>query len=674
MSQLSRHMKWPTPLRPGRLAGAIVVLALLAPIAATASSQFVPDASSTVVNGTRFYTANYSVVENPPAFTIKSGQISLDAGPADYPVATVFDQYPTVYSDMVFTFTTSQSPSLGTQDVYALARWTGNSSYSVRLRYRSDGSLAMRVVRTINGRTRAVSRQTVVRRARWSPSTAVRVRVVVSGRWPTTIKARAWLAGTGEPSRWNVIARDAAGTLQTRAAFGFAAQTGTGSTTLAATDASVGSTVTYTYRNVRAKGRGKHNGNATPTPTPTPTSQPNPIPTSTPTPAPAATATPTPALTATPTSTPGTAASCPQSLADALSSTRAGATLDVRGCSYTGQFTVGKSMTLLGGTIVGRLFVKASDVTVDGLDISGSTAGAQQGTIDVPQGAADRLTLRNVHVHDGDGTGIKIRGGSGDLLENVEIDHMLQLGYGFGQTTGLVMRDSKIHDNNYTDKYDPGWEAGGGKMVQSTGALFENNESWGNHGPGFWDDIYDHGTVFRGNRAWRNTGAGIMVEVSFNDVVTGNVLWDNFYGQSRVWWQTASILSHSSTGTQITGNVIYNTGIGIGIDAQVRNDWPNVHPYQNIRVEGNTIIDCNTLVAWADDETSQELFQPSNGNGGANNQYWKSQAEPTNNRFVWAGTGYRTLDAFNATPAEQNGSYLTTAQMNAIMDANAIPH
>lgn len=668
MSQQSRHMKWPEISHPGRLVAAIVVLALAAPIAATASSQFVPDASPTVIDGTMFYTTDYSVVEHPPAFTIKSSQISLDTGPTDSPVATVFDEYPTIYSDMVFTFTTSQSPSLGTQDVYALARWTGNSSYSVRLRYRSDGSLAMRVMRTLNGRTRAVSRQRVVRGVRWSPSTAVRVRVVVSGRWPTTIKAKAWLAGTSQPSRWNVVGRDAARALQTRAAMGLAAQTRAGATTLAAASTSIGSTVTYTYGNVRAKGRGRHSGNTSPTPspTPTPTSVPNP----TPTPNPAS----TPAATATPTATPGTAASCPQSLATAISSTPSGGTLDVRGCSYTGQFTIGRSMTLVGGTIVGRLFIKASDVTVDGLDISGSTAGAQQGTIDVPQGAANRLTLRNVHVHDGDGTGIKIRGGSGDLIENVEIDHMLQLGYGFGQTTGLVMRDSKIHDNNYTDKYDPDWEAGGGKMVQSSGALFANNQSWGNHGPGFWDDIYDHGTVFRGNRAWHNTRAGIMVEVSFNDVVTNNVLWDNYYGQSRVWWQTASILSHSSTGTQITGNVIYQTDIGIGVDAQARPDWPGVHPYQNIRVEGNTIIDCNTLVAWADDETSQELFQPSNGNGGANNQYWKSQPEPTSNRFRWGGGGYSTLDAFNATPAEQNGSYLTTAQMNAVLDANSIPH
>jgi Right handed beta helix region len=666
MSQQSRHIHWPGALRPGRLVAAIAVLALLAPIAVTASSQFTADASSTVVNGTRFFTANYSVSVNPPAFTIRSGQISLDSAPADYPVAAVFDQYPTVYSDMVFTFTTSQSPSLGTQEAYALARWTGNSSYSVRLRYRSDGSLVMRVMRTVNGRTRAVSRQTVVRGVRWSPSTAVRVRVVVSGRWPTTIKAKAWPAGTGQPSRWNIVGRDAAGVLQARAAMGLAAQTSAGSTTLAAASTSVGPAVTYTYGNVRAKGRGKYTGDSTPTPTPTPTSVPNPTPTTAPT--------PTPAVTADPTSTPGSAASCPQSLANALSSTPSGGTLDVRGCSYAGQFTIGRSMTLLGGTIVGRLFIKASDVTVDGLDISGSTAGAQQGTIDVPQGAANRLTLRNVHVHDGDGTGIKIRGGSGDLLENVEIDHMLQLGYGFGQTTGLVMRGSKIHDNNYTDKYNPDWEAGGGKMVQSTGAQFINNESWGNHGPGFWDDIYDHGTVFRGNRAWQNTRAGIMVEVSFNDVVTGNVLWDNYYGQSRVWWQTASILNHSSTGTQITGNVVYHTDIGIGIDAQARPDWPNVHPYQDIRVEGNTIIDCSTLVAWADDEASQELFQPSNGNGGANNRYWKSQAEPTSNRFRWGGTGYGTLAAFNATPAEQNGSYLTTAQMNAILDANSIPH
>jgi hypothetical protein len=651
MNEQSRHTNRLDSLRPGRLIAVIAVLGILAPVAVTASSRLVADAASTVVNGTRFVAASYSVSQNPPQFTIRSSQILLDAKPGDYAAATVFDQYPTVYSDMAFTLATNASPSLGTQDAFALARWTGNSSYSVRLRFRSDGSLALRVMRTVHGRTQAISPQTLVRGVRWSPSTAVRVRITLKGRWPTTVRAKAWLAGTSEPSRWTLAVRDRSAALQTSGALGLAAQTSTAGKNSADT------AVSYTYRNVRAKGRGKSTGDPNPAPTPTPTTTP------TPTATPRSTPTPTPPPTSSPVTPVG---DCPQSLANAISGTPAGGTLDVRGCTYTGQFTISRSMTLLGGTIVGKLSLKASDVTVNGLDIYGGTAAAQTGQID--SSGYDRIVVANVHSHNGTGAGVSIQHSKGSQVLNSEFDHMTQEGYHFYDTTNLVVSGSSFHDNNYNNDYDPGWEAGGGKMAQSYNALFENNQSWNNHGPGFWDDVYNQNTVFRGNRAWGNTRAGIMEEIGYGALIANNVLWNNYAGQSRTWVMSASILVHSSTDVIVRGNIVYDTDIGIGIDHQNRGIVP-----QNISVVGNYVVECNALVAWGDDTSGNALFNPGNHNGGSGNSYWKSAPEPTYNRFAWGNGWQSTLAAFEATGAEQGSVYLSHSQADSILAGAGIP-
>ena len=172
------------------------------------------------------------------------------------------------------------------------------------------------------------------------------------------------------------------------------------------------------------------------------------------------------------------------------------------------------------------------------------------------------------------------------------------------------MQNCLIHENNYTDAYPAGWEAGGGKMTGSTGALFYQNQSWGNHGPGFWDDIYCHSTTFRANRAWQNRGPGIMEEVSYDALIEDNVCWQNFYGQGHKWVDSASILVHSSTGVEVRNNVCYATDIGIGIDCQTRADWPLIHPVSNIYIHDNNVIACTTLIAWATIRGEAICIQP----------------------------------------------------------------
>ena len=363
----------------------------------------------------------------------------------------------------------------------------------------------------------------------------------------------------------------------------------------------------------------------------------------------------------------------PADLAKAISVAAAGSTLDIRGGKYTGQFTVAKPLTLLGGEIIGRLFAKANDVTLDGLDIHGGTAAQQTGQIDC--NGFDRLTLANVHSHDGLGSGVSVMNSTGSQIIDSELDHMDQQGYHFSHTTGLLFRGNKVHENNLLDHFSPGWEAGGGKNSFSHGAVFENNEAWGNHGPGLWDDGYTHDTVFRGNRSHDNTYAGIMVEIAFDSVVEDNVAWHNALGEPLSWLWASSILISSSTGVKVRNNVVYDSPIGIGVVEQDRlntdTEAPLLYPPHDIRVEGNTVIACPTLIGFAQDYPSgvtvKPLFVPANNNGSAGNLLWLVQAEPTSDRFAWLDHWPKTLATF----AGDDGTtrYLTTAEKDAALKA-----
>ena len=57
--------------------------------------------------------------------------------------------------------------------------------------------------------------------------------------------------------------------------------------------------------------------------------------------------------------------------------------------------------------------------------------------------------------------------------------------------------------------------------------------------------------------------------------------------------------------------------------------------------------------------------------GGWANLYWDSQAEPSA-RFGWAGT-YGSLAAFETTPGEQGGRYLTTVQRDRLLSMAGLP-
>ncbi len=367
----------------------------------------------------------------------------------------------------------------------------------------------------------------------------------------------------------------------------------------------------------------------------------------------------------------------------------AGSALTVPACTYRESVTISRALTLRGpgatisgrntaGTIVRQtwLVVNASDVTVEGFTFRDASNPPQTGAIRTAAGIS-RFTLRDGDLSGAGGAAVSIGVANASLLENNAIHDNGSLGVHLGgdgvNGRGNVVRANRIYRNNAARANDPLWEAGGLKATQQTGLQLVANEVYENVGPGLWSDIYCHGTTYARNRVHDNTHAGIMEEVSFDGVITDNVVYRNGAGDTRGWGWPAGILVTSSTGTTVSGNTLAWNGTGISVIGQARTDWPDVKPYRAITVTGNTVVEHGTakLLGWFDPD-GQGLFGTSNANRGSTNRYWSGASDPSGCRFEWNGC-LSTLASFNATPGEEGATYLSTTERDQLLAAAGAP-
>ncbi len=112
--------------------------------------------------------------------------------------------------------------------VYAgiVARKSGAEFYMVRARFVPDGSVALQLLR---GSSTVVSNVTIPGLS-YSPGAALRLRVSVAGASPTTIRAKAWLAGSSEPSSWGLSTTDSSSGLQDAGTIGVEGYLSSGAT------------------------------------------------------------------------------------------------------------------------------------------------------------------------------------------------------------------------------------------------------------------------------------------------------------------------------------------------------------------------------------------------------------------------------------------------------------
>jgi parallel beta-helix repeat protein len=354
-------------------------------------------------------------------------------------------------------------------------------------------------------------------------------------------------------------------------------------------------------------------------------------------------------------------------------------------CTYRETVTINKPLTLrgYGATISGKsaagttvrsawVVVNASDVTVEGFTMRYANNAAQTGAVTVKNGV-NRFTLRACDLAYAAGANVAYGGANSSLVEDCAIHHAGQLGVHLGgdATNGKnnVLRNNRIYANN-TAGFDPEWEAGGVKATVQTGLRLEGNEVYDNAGPGLWCDIYCRDIVVTDNRIHHNSHAGIFFEVSTGATIRGNRLWENGWGKA-VWGWGAGILISSSGGADVSDNVVAWNYAGISVISQDRTDWN--HSVTNNYVHDNTVIGeyDRWLAFWAQDWDGI-MFNAASNNRGSGNRYWMDHPEDGHWRFEWQG-GKGTLAAFNATPGEEGGTYLSAAAKDSVLTNAGMP-
>lgn len=134
------------------------------------------------------------------------------AGPSAY-----LGQISTTDSDTTVRFWVNKISNGSSTFVSVIGRRVGSSEYLAKVKVASNGAV------TISG-TRLSGSETTLQTANlpfsYSPNLQVQVRMQVEGTSPTTIRAKAWPAGTTEPGDWQILRTDSGAGLQSAGSIG----------------------------------------------------------------------------------------------------------------------------------------------------------------------------------------------------------------------------------------------------------------------------------------------------------------------------------------------------------------------------------------------------------------------------------------------------------------------
>jgi hypothetical protein len=279
-------------------------------------------------------------------------------------------------------------------------------------------------------------------------------------------------------------------------------------------------------------------------------------------------------------------------------------------------------------------------------------------------------------------------------MQNNNMHHGGQLGASSSDAT-VTFTGNQVHDNNIAG-FETEWEAGGLKQVRMTSPVVTNNTVYNNNGIGLWCDLDCTDATYSGNVIHHNSKPGIFYEVSNGASIHDNVAWENGWvlddSGSLGGGRRAAIMVGNSRNTEVFNNTLAWNVAGIALKRLDRSNatWNDVY---NNYIHDNTILaqdypggngfstsfhSCRRVLALAycDDIADRLLYDPSKNNRGTLNKYYyltPESSSSTSPRFRWNETGYALLSQFNATPAEENGRYLTQEEKDALVSAKGIP-
>ena len=275
---------------------------------------------------------------------------------------------------------------------------------------------------------------------------------------------------------------------------------------------------------------------------------------------------------------------------------------------------------------------------------------------------------------------VLLKRATGSLVSDSMIHHAGQKGVS-GNAVDLTLRGNEIYANN-TEDFDSSWNAGGVKISNPQTVTFAGNTVYDNRGNGLWLDVPtdDQVLVVRDNRVHHNDASGIRSEVTDNDVqIYDNVVWENGWGRSGT--KGAGISVNASHDNHVYNNTLAWNENGIRVMNPRRTD---VHPDEteydfvhNVEVDHNDILmdrppDGAYALGWLQTNPNGNLYDPADNNRGHDNRYWYPVPENLQDRYAWDAE-FAPLGAFNDTPGEEGGVYLSDAEKDEVVATNGIP-
>ncbi len=330
----------------------------------------------------------------------------------------------------------------------------------------------------------------------------------------------------------------------------------------------------------------------------------------------------------------------------------------------TGDKFIGALGTVLDGqSATHRAFDgTASNVLIQNLVIQNYTAGSQDAPLYGESGSG--WTVKNNEIRNNPGAGLMI--GDGMFAQGNYLHHNLQEGYACcgPQGTGIVFDSNEIAFNNYTNAFDPGWEAGGGKFWATSGLMVTHNYSHDNHGPGLWDDTDNIDITYAFNRVENNWGGGIFHEVGYNASIHDNVAKNNANTSLCPGWLWCADIQIAASGgvnggmVEIFNNTVQPDGSqhGNGIALIQQDRGTGAHgPYlvQNVYVHDNHVnLSSGGDYGAVEDLSSTAIFTSRNNRFDYNTYTLGTNTGPfqwmdaDGNKSFWQGFGLDTHAVF----------------------------
>lgn len=289
------------------------------------------------------------------------------------------------------------------------------------------------------------------------------------------------------------------------------------------------------------------------------------------------------------------------------------------------------------GTTVYAFHGTSSNVTIKGCIIQNYNSPQQNGAINSDRGA--RWTVENNEVRYNNAAGILLADDHA-IMRNNFVHHNGQIGVkivgDFLKAGGSLVEGNEISFNNYQDRFDGGWEAGGSKFVLTTNLTVRSNSVHDNHGPGLWTDYENTGTLYEDNLVKHNCDSGIFHEISHNAIIRNNRIEDNGWCRAPWLWGGAIQIAVSDN-VEVYGNQIAVAEYGNGI-VVIEQDRLPFHT-KNINVHDNLTIYRTNDNGWSggDNIDSTVKFNNNRYFGSAVEGHWFWNDEKDWNGFRASG-------------------------------------